>query len=188
MGIVRKLRFHPRAVKTDELPPIALLTKYTTVSDNAHWFWQERGRTRLHDLEGQALLRWRGRTYNVTRVFLQHRLRTWLVRAVNACGLPQCVNPDHWAVQVLSPAKATELQGLATILVNQAWRLSVGGVVATRDVTFAAIVTPAELAPRHLVRALYEEHETEFRTACGLDIDPAFVVAGGVASCVECLR
>ena len=187
--MLRKLRSHPTARLVDDLPPVELVAKHIQLGQGTgggtHWFWRERRVTRQHDEAGQATLRWHGRTYNVARVLLQHRLRMRVVRAVNTCGLPQCVKPEHWGTEPQFLGVVSSSPGLATIRVGSAWRLSSGGSVVSRDMVFVA----GHQFDLHVVRALHEEHETVFLTACGMLLDPAAVVAAAApATCEECLR
>lgn len=191
MGNDRKLRPHPTARLADDLPPAMLVAKYIQpgegTSGSSHWFWIERRGTRHHDAEGQALLRWHGLTYNVARVLLQHQRHLRVVRAVNTCGLPQCVKPDHWAVTPSFLGAVSSAPGLATIRVGDAWRLALGGHVVERDMAFVASIggPPRDM---HVIRALHETHETVFLTACGVVVDPAGIVAQlADATCVGCL-
>lgn len=194
----RKLRSHPTARLADDLPPAALLARYispTVCSVGggsldpiaSHLFWVERRPNRGFDAAGQATFRWRDRTYNVARVLLQHRLKHRVVRAVNACGLPQCVKPEHWIIEPAFLGTVATPAGLATIKVGDTWRLSIGGVVTERDTVFVAVIQPrGDL--RHVVRALREELETVFLTACGQLADPALVVASlENATCPGCV-
>jgi len=191
--MARRLNSHPTARLSDGVPSMELTSKYVrpvrSENGNEHWFWEERSPNRGHDPGGQAIFQWRGLTYNVARVLLQHRHKTGTVRAVNTCGLPQCVRPDHWSIAppflgvVASPVFGTDY---ATVRVDGAWRLSRGGDVLSRDVVFVAASGGAPV--RHVVRALHEEHETVFYTACEVMLDPASVVAGGEATCEACLR
>jgi hypothetical protein len=189
--INRKLRAHPSARLADALPPAELIAKYVQPAQGSantpHWFWNERKGIRRHDMEGQATLRWHGRTYNVARVLLQHRHRMRVVRAVNACGLPQCVKPDHWSTEPQFLGVVSASPGLATVRVGDAWRLSVGGSVVQRDMAFVAAISQHG-RDYHVVRALHEERETVFLTACGVLVDPAAVVASPYsATCKDCL-
>jgi hypothetical protein len=189
MPVLRKLRPHPTARLADDLPSADFVAKHIQPGRGAnggtHWFWVERRGTRQHDEAGQATLRWRGRTYNVARVLLQHHMRIRVVRAVNACGLPQCVKPEHWSPGPQFLGVVSAAPGLATVRVGDAWRLAVGGVVVERDMAFVA----DHQRDRHVVRALHEEHETVFLTACGVLLDPAVVVASSAeATCAGCLR
>lgn len=74
-----------------------------------HWFWRDSRRNHGHDSRGQAFLRWSvaptfktqfvstGK-YNVARLLIE-RVRGPIkkrARVTNNCGLPQCINPDHW--------------------------------------------------------------------------------------------
>ncbi len=190
---VRKLRPHPTARLADDLPPAVLIARYITPGGGGedhittHLFWVERLPHRRFDTEGQATFHWRDRTYNVTRVLLQHRLKHRVVRAVNTCGLPQCVKSEHWSVEPAFLGAVAVPSGLATVKVGDVWRLSVGGVVAERDVAFVATIQPKG-SLRHVVRALREDVETAFLTACGQLADPALIVASadGV-SCPGCV-
>lgn len=189
--MLRKLRPHPSARLADDLPSVELVTKYVLPVPGVggtHWFWRERRVTRQHDEAGQATFRWHGRTYNVVRVLLQHRLRMRVVRAVNACGLPQCVKPEHWSTEPQFLGVVSALPGLATVRVGDAWRLSSGGEVVRRDMAFVAAISQHG-RDYHVVRALHEERETVFLTACGLLADPAAVVASeAFATCKACLQ
>lgn len=186
--MLRKLRPHPTARLADDLPSVELVAKYVLPEPGVggtHWFWRERRGTRLHDEAGQATLRWHGRTYNVARVLLQHRLKARVVRAANSCGLPQCVKPDHWSTEPSFLGAVSASSGLATTRVGDAWRLSSGGEVVRRDMAFVAYYQ----RDNHVVRALHEENETVFLTACGTVLDPAVVVASAApATCKACLR
>lgn len=192
MSDTRKLRPHPAARLADPLPPAALVAKYvvpttTRASDPQHLFWAERRPNRGFDEAGQATLRWHDRTYNVARVLLQHRARQRVVRAVNACGLPQCVRPEHWTVEPSFLGAVASFAGHATVRVGDVWRLSIGGEVIARDVVFVATIQ-LKSKVRHVVRALHEDNETVFLTACGQLADPALVVASGQdASCPGCV-
>lgn len=191
MPILRKLRSHPTARLDDDLPSTELVAKYIQpgqgTNGGTHWFWVERRGTRQHDEAGQATLRWHGRTYNVARVLLQHRHRMRVVRAVNACGLPQCVKPDHWSTEPQLLGTVSVSASLAIVRVGDAWRLSVGGAVVERDMAFVAAIVP-EAPDYHVVRALHEERETVFLTACGVLADPAAVVASfAPVTCKACL-
>lgn len=191
MSDIRKLRPHPTARLADLIPPAALVARYVMPApsndDQHHLFWIERRPNRGFDEAGQATFRWHDRTYNVARVLLQHRARQRVVRAVNACGLPQCVRPEHWTIEPSFLGAVSTATGHATIKVGDAWRLSIGGVVADRDVVFVATIQPMARV-RHVVRALREEHETVFLTACGQLADPALVVASTQsASCPGCV-
>jgi hypothetical protein len=188
----RKLRAHPTARLADDLPPADLIAKYVRPvsgeGGSVHWFWAERKGIRRHDIEGQAILRWHGRTYNVARVLLQHRHKARVVRAANTCGLPQCVKPDHWSIEPSFLGAVSASRGLATIRVGDVWRLSSGGSVVDRDMVFVAAIS-ARGRDYHVVRALHEEYETVFLTACGVLADPAAVVASlAPATCLGCLR
>lgn len=187
----RRLNSHKTARMADEIPSVTVIARHiipAPSSKGSHWFWQERKGTRSHDSGGQATLRWRGRWYNVVRVLLQHRLSAWAIRAVNTCGLPQCVCLDHWRVEPSFLGVVAKAQALATVQVGETWRLSDGGTIVERDVAFVATINPGSHATRHVVRALHEEHETVFLTACNLVVDPALVAAGGEVSCAECVR
>lgn len=198
MYVHRKLRSHPTARLADAIPPAALLARYITPTvcnvsgepqghTTTHLFWVERRPNRRFDAEGQATFRWRDHTYNVARVLLQHRMKHRVVRAVNTCGLPQCVKPEHWSVEPSFLGAVAAPAGLATVKVGDVWRLSVGGVVAERDVAFVATIKP-QGSLRHVVRALREEAETAFLTACGQLADPALVVASTEdATCPGCV-
>ena len=192
MSDIRKLRSHPTARLADLLPPADLITQFVTPSvvdggPNHHLFWVERRPNRAFDEAGQATYRWRGLTYNVARVLLQHRARQRVVRAVNSCGLPQCVRPEHWTVEPPFLGAVATATGHATIRVGDAWRLSVGGKVIDRDVVFVATIQPGAKV-RHVLRALHEDNETVFLTACGQLADPALVVASTRdASCPGCV-
>jgi hypothetical protein len=187
----RKLRSHPTARLADPLPPASLVARYVMPvagdDDRHHLFWTERRPNRGFDEGGQATFRWHDRTYNVARVLLQHRARHRVVRAVNACGLPQCVRPEHWTVEPSFLGAVATFAGHATIRVGDAWRLSIGGAVIARDVVFVATIQPGSKV-RHVLRALHEDNETVFLTACGQLADPALVVASGQdASCPGCV-
>lgn len=187
----RKLRSHPAARLADPLPPADLVARYVipVAADvgQHHLFWVERRPTRGFDEEGQAIFRWRDRTYNVARVLLQHKARARVVRAMNSCGLPQCVRPEHWTVEPSFLGAVATSAGHATIKVGDAWRLSIGGEVIARDVVFVATIQPRAKV-RHVVRALHESNETVFLTACGQLADPALVVASTQdASCPGCV-
>lgn len=188
----RKLRPHPSARLADPIPPAVLVTKYVYVpvvgeSGQNHLFWVERKPLRGFDEAGQATLRWHDRTYNVARVLLQHRERCRVVRAVNACGLPQCVRPEHWTIEPSFLGAVTTSSGYATVKVGDAWRLSIGGTIVDRDVVFVATIQPSARV-RHVVRALREDDETVFLTACGQLADPALVVASPEgATCPGCV-
>lgn len=197
MSDIEKLRFiklgpHPKARLVDPIPPSALVTQYVTAfpsdAERHHLFWIERRPNRTFDDTGQAVFRWKTRTYNVARVLLQHRIKQRVVRAVNTCGLPQCVRPDHWAfAPSFLGAVSAAATGHATVKVGEVWRLSIGGVVVDRDVVFVSTIQPASPV-RHVVRALREDYETVFLTACGQLADPALVVASTQdANCAECL-
>lgn len=191
MSDIRKLRPHPTARLADLLPSAELVARYilpvTGDSDRHHLFWIERRPNRGFDAAGQAVFRWRDRTYNVARVLLQHRARHRVVRAVNACGLPQCVRPEHWTVEPSFLGAVATFAGHATVRVGDVWRLSVGGKVIHRDVVFVASIQPGSKV-RHVLRALHEEHETVFLTACGQLSDPALVVASVAdVNCPECV-
>ncbi len=192
MSDTRKLRSHPVARLADPLPPADLVTRYVMPcvvggGPNHHLLWVERRPTRGFDEGGQATFRWRGRIYNVARVLLQHRARHRVVRAVNACGLPQCVRPEHWIVEPSFLGAVATAAGHATIRVGDVWRLSIGGVVIDRDVVFVAAIQPGSRVS-HVVRALHEDNETVFLTACGQLVDPAFVVASANgATCPGCV-
>lgn len=192
MSDIRKLRTHPTARLADPLPPAALLAKYIVPMNDSsaalqHLFWVERRPNRGFDEEGQATFRWHGRTYNVARVLLQHRARQRVVRAVNSCRLPQCVRPEHWTIEPPFLGAVATATGHATIRVGDAWRLSIGGKVIDRDVVFVATIQPGAKV-RHVLRALHEDNETVFLTACGQLADPALVVASTQdASCPGCV-
>lgn len=188
----RKLSPHPKARLADSIPPADLVTQYVTPcmvngGPNHHLLWVERRPNRGFDEAGQATFRWRGRTYNVARVLLQHHIRHRVVRAVNACGLPQCVRPEHWTLEPSFLGAVSSGVGHATVRVGDVWRLSIGGVVADRDVVFVATIQPGARV-RHVLRALREDNETVFLTACGQLADPALVVASTRdASCPGCV-
>jgi hypothetical protein len=147
----------------------------------------DRKPNRGFDAGGQATFRWRDRTYNVARVLLQHRLKHRVVRAVNACGLPQCVKPEHWSVEPAFLGVVARPAGLATVKVGDAWRLSIGGAIVDRDMVFVATIQ-LRGSLRHIVRALREDAETAFLTACGQLADPALVVASSEdATCPGCV-
>lgn len=191
MSDVRKLRSHPSARLADSLPPARLVARYVMPVagnvDQHHLFWVERRPNRGFDEVGQATFRWQGRTYNVARVLLQHRARHRVVRAVNACGLPQCVRPEHWTVEPSFLGAVSTAAGHATIRVGDMWRLSIGGTVIARDVVFVATIQ-LNSRVRHVLRALHEDNETVFLTACGQLADPALVVASTQdASCPGCV-
>lgn len=189
MPTLRKLRPHPTAVLADDLPPAALVSRFVLPAggDLQHLLWVERKPTRGFDEAGQATYRWRERTYNVARVMLQHHIKHRVVRAVNTCGLPQCVQPTHWCIEPSFLGVVASLPGLATVRVGAVWRLSIGGVVADRDMVFVATIQPAAQV-RHVVRALREDLETVFLTACGQLADPALVVASAAdATCPGCV-
>ncbi len=192
MSDLRKLRPHPTARLADPLPPANLVARYVHVpvvgeAGQNHLFWVERKPARGFDEAGQAVFRWRDRTYNVARVLLQHRARHRVVRAVNSCGLPQCVRPEHWTVEPSFLGAVATSAGHATVRIGDAWRLSVGGEVIARDVVFIATVQAGSKA-RHVVRALHEDNETVFLTACGQLADPALVVASPQdATCPGCV-
>jgi len=188
----RKLRPHPDAKLADPIPPASLVAKYVVpLNDSSavlqHLFWVERRPNRGFDGEGQATFRWHDRTYNVARVLLQQRARHRVVRAVNSCGLPQCVRPDHWTVEPPFLGLVAAATGRATVKVGDTWRLSIGGVVYDRDAVFVATIQPRATV-LHVVRALHEEHETVFLTACGQIADPALLVASiQDANCPGCV-
>ena len=91
-------------------PGLDYLAKYVDKA-SGHWFWREGRRNHAHDAQGQAVLRWKVRpthktlfassgSYSVARLFLEHaygRLPD-SEKIKNLCGLPQCVNPDHWSL------------------------------------------------------------------------------------------
>lgn len=187
-----KLRSHPTARLADPIPPAEIVSRYVYVpivgeSGQNHLFWIERRPNRGFDDAGQATFRWRDRTYNVARVLLQHKARHRVVRAANSCGLPQCVRPDHWSVEPSFLGAVATFAGHATVKVGDAWRLSIGGEVVARDVVFVATIKP-KAQVRHVVRALHEDNETVFLTACGQLADPALVVASTQdASCPGCV-
>lgn len=189
---LRKLSSHPSARLDDPLPSPALIARHVQPAQSSgpvpHWFWTERKGIRRHGPDGQALLRWGGRTYNVARVLLQHHTQARVVRAVNACGLPQCVQIAHWTLEPAFLAPVTTTVDLATVRVGEVWRLARGGEVVDRDLVFPGVIAPSPGEPTHVIRALHDTHETLFFTACGVVIDPALVVAGGEASCEACLR
>lgn len=192
MPDLRKLRPHPTARFADDLPPVELIAKYVQptqgVANSTHWFWTERKGIRRHDIYGQATMRWHGRTYNVARVLLQHQRKARVVRAVNTCGLPQCVKPEHWSTEPSFLGAVSASPGLAAVRVGDAWRLSSGGDVVRRDMAFVAAISQHG-RDYHVVRALHEERETVFLTACGLLADPAAVVASETfATCKACLQ
>lgn len=198
MSDIRKLRSHPAARLADPIPPAKLVARYVHPTLCAvgggplgetvlHHFWVERRPNRGFDEAGQATFRWRDRTYNVARVLLQHRARHRVVRAVNACGLPQCVRPEHWTAEPSFLGAVSSGVGHATVRVGDAWRLSIGGVVVDRDVVFVATINPGA-SVRHVVRALREDNETVFLTACGQLADPVLLVASSRdASCPGCV-
>lgn len=191
LGTIRKLRPHPTARLADALPPAALVARYVvpTGDNSLHLLWMERKPHRKFDADGQATFCWRSRTYNVARVLLQHRLKCSVVRAVNACGLPQCVKPAHWNVEPSFLGVVAAPVGFATVRVDGVWRLSIGGETAHRDVVFVASIEGSP-TPRdtHVIRALHDEHETVFLTACGRVVDPAGVVAQlADATCPGCV-
>ena len=191
LGTLQKLRSHPSARLQDDLPPVSLVVRYVILSPSdeghitPHLFWVERRPNRGFDAEGQATFRWRERTYNVARVLLQHRLKHRVVRAVNTCGLPQCVKSDHWSIEPAFLGAVSSSSAFATVRVRGAWRLAKAGVIVERDVVFVAAAAPH--AGRHVVRALREDNETVFLSVCGLEIDPSGVVAGGTATCLGCV-
>lgn len=189
----RKLRPHPAARLSDAIPPVKLLAKYIIPDKDAgaaiqHLFWVERRPLRGFDDHGQATFRWHDRTYNVVRALLQHRLGHRIVRAANACGLPQCVKLEHWTVEPsFLGAVTSTTSGLATVKVGGAWRLSVGGVVSERDVVFVGRIQ-AQAKVTHVIRALREDNETLFVTVCSQVADPAEVVAVSTdATCPGCV-
>ncbi len=191
MSDIRKLRPHPTARLADLLPSAELVARYVVPvagdGDQHHLFWTERRPNRGFDAAGQATFRWKERTYNVARVLLQHRARHRVVRAVNSCGLPQCVRPEHWTVEPSFLGAVATFAGHATVQIGGTWRLSIGGKVIHRDVVFVAVIQPGSKV-RHVLRALHEEHETVFLTACGQLSDPAFVVASTAdANCPGCV-
>jgi hypothetical protein len=105
------------------------------------------------------------------------------------------VKPDHWAVTPSFLGAVSSTLGLATIRVGDTWRLSLGGDVVERDMAFVGSIggppAPPRTDPRrdmHVIRALYEEHETVFLTACGRVVEPAEIVARLVdVTCAACV-
>jgi len=97
-------------------PALAYLAKHVDKAAG-HWFWRDGRRNHGHDARGQATLRWTVTpthktqfvaegVYNVARLFLEHVHGPLPAGRPlkNLCGLPQCVNPDHWSRPALPPA------------------------------------------------------------------------------------
>jgi hypothetical protein len=173
------------------MPPTALVVRYSVpepcLGRSPHWLWAERKPLRGHDADGQATFRWQDRVYNVARVLLQHRFKTRDVRAMNACGLPQCVRPEHWMIEPSFLGPVDDARAYAVIKIGEVWRLSDGDSLVERDVAFVARVAPSVVL--HVIRALYDLGGCTFiRTCDRAPVDPAVVVPGGIADCEECVR
>jgi len=186
MSDIEKLRVHPAARFRDARPPLTTLQKYvacfTGPTGLVHWLWKEWKGIRWHDKGHQAVYRWKHHTYNVARVFLEERpdRRSRLVRAVNSCGLTECVNPQHWSdVAAFAGVVESQAETLSTAQVAGVWRLYQRGTLVSKDMAF--------VAGGHAIRALYEANETLFVSACGKTMNPAMIAAGGVVTCEGCL-
>lgn len=103
-----QLAKHVRPIP-NTLPPLEYLVKHLVPDPkgSTHLFWRDTRANHEHDSEGQAMLAWRvkptvathmvsmGR-YCVVRLLLQHHGLP-VENVENRCGLPQCVNHQHWS-------------------------------------------------------------------------------------------
>lgn len=182
---------HANFQKKIGIPPANLIERYiicNTPECGTHMFWHDSGKIRSYDRFGQAVYVWKKTTYNVVRLLLEYRFGYKGIVAENTCGLPQCINLAHWRVLQYRGSRAHFLH-FATALVNDVWRLTSHGKVLRRDTTFVASVGPVgPNNPAHIIRALYDDRETTFRTACNQAVNPAYVVTVQTdATCKACL-
>ncbi len=91
-------------------PPIEYLEKWVLKDlEFGHWFWRDTKRNHGHDSKGQPFVVWRVRPtsktlfeskgqYCVARLLIEATKGPIAPRARlrPTCGLPQCVNPQHW--------------------------------------------------------------------------------------------
>lgn len=97
-------------------PDAEYLAKYIVKDTKGfdHWFWHDGRRNHRHNLAGFALVTWKVKPtvrtdykkrgeYVVARVLLEQRLGALQprLRIRSRCGLPQCINPDHWVVPIV---------------------------------------------------------------------------------------
>lgn len=139
----------------------------------------------LHPHNGQALLKYKGRVWNVARLLLEFEQTKGEV-FVNVCGFEECVEPTHW-----QPTK--RVSGVPVIhAVNDQWVLVKDDWVVERDTVIVAhIAMETEL---HVVRVLmgpdFDPHAHQFVTVCGVVCDPSLLVieAKRDATCKACLQ
>lgn len=123
----------------------------------SHWFLRE-GRGRRHNDRGHPLLTYRVKAteatgfrtrgeYNATRVLLEHHGGPFPAgtRFTNVCGLPQCLNPVHWATELPRYPWQIEVTGQEWQAVStQTWlgatqRVVVRAIAADRKVHVVTI-------------------------------------------------
>ena len=103
------LKSHAATWLGSQRPSLEYLTRYVEKGDDAsdHWVWRvdlsAKNQRRL-STQGQALISWtpnarfqRG-LFSVARLLIEHIKGPFPERSVFdlQCGLPRCVNPDHW--------------------------------------------------------------------------------------------
>lgn len=181
------LRQHPDPIPNVR-PGLEYLEKHIVKDDEyGHWFWCERKGKRTHDLStGQALVAWsvpathktdfvsRGR-YNVARLLIEHVYGAVEPRAKieSLCGLPQCVNPQHWGRRErVSPFRLARLM--------QRWCLVIAST--GREVAEPQVARLRSLdGTVHVIRAVPRE---PILVVCGAAVD--FATALVIDAAVTC--
>jgi hypothetical protein len=181
-----RLGRHPNYVSGLAPTPDALKPYIDCELVHGHWFFLDRKPTRRHDATGQAMIRVRqfpldAGVFNVARVLLEHRHGELPPRTAvySTCGLPQCINPDHWAFAWPAPRYRLDAVPVAD---GSVWRLVVQKTGAVLDRAAAVLLEIDGVV--HRVDALPER---PLAAACGTVVDPlhASVVTRAV-SCQGC--
>ena len=110
--------------------------------------------------------------YTVARLLLEQHLKRSLngVRVHSGCGLPQCINPDHWVV----PAPGTQVCWRLAAFTSLPWQLvdKVSGVEVDTPVAAriygAGAVHVARIVPSHMRMS-----DVPLITVCGTPLDVA---------------
>lgn len=186
---------HPSPIQT-VVPDIKYLEKYIVKDTKGfgHWFWHDGKRNHRHNMKGFALVTVhvkptaktngvsRGE-YVVARTLLEHRLGRSLkgVRVQSGCGLPQCINPDHWIVPSASGVVRWRLAAFTTLpwqLLDKATGVEIDTPVAAH-VYGAGAVHVARIVPSHM-----RTPDVPLVALCGAQLDVATAIA--VAAEVTC--
>lgn len=175
-------------------PTLDYVMKYTDQGPylGNHWFWRDGRRNHGHNALGQAYLRWRVRPtaasgyaehgdFTVARLLIEARAP--IPRGVvheNGCGLPQCVNPDHWRVR--AGAGTWRLQ-----VIGEMWqlvRVRTGAPARREIVVHAALGTTVHLVA---VTPLDQRGYGPPHAACGAALLPeTLVVTLAALTCPGC--